>query len=1078
MPRRTDLDKVMVVGAGPIVIGQACEFDYSGTQAVRALREEGIRVVLVNSNPATIMTDPELADATYIEPLSVEILERIIQRERPDALLPTMGGQTALNLAMKLSESGVLDRYSVEVLGANPVAINRAESRKEFQNAMAEVGLDVARGLEVSTLEEAKEFVKEIGLPAVVRPSFTLGGEGGGVARTPEAFDKLVVEGIEKSMVGRVLVEESLHGWKEYELEVMRDRADNCVIICSIENVDPMGVHTGDSLTVAPALTLTDREYQRMRDAALRCMSAIGVETGGSNVQFAVDPKTGRMIIIEMNPRVSRSSALASKATGFPIARVATKLAIGYTLDEIENTITRQTLAAFEPALDYMVVKAPRFNFDKFPEADDTLTTRMKSVGEAMSIGGSFKEALQKALRSLEDGRDGFVRGKGDAALDEIDWKEQLKRPTPSRYRDIAFAFESGASVDEVFELTAVDPWFLNEMKDLVEGALALEGKSLEDLEAAQLTELKASGYSDAQLAMRLGCSEADVRNARVEKDVLPSYKTVDTCAAEFEAFTPYHYSTYDGAEDEVRPGRRKRVVILGAGPNRIGQGIEFDYCCVRACMALRENGYEVIMLNCNPETVSTDYDTADVLYFEPLTLEDVHSVCSRENPIGVIVQLGGQTPLKLASDLEKLGIPILGTSVKNIHLAEDRKAFQDTLQELGVKMPEATVAESLDEACEKAAEIGYPVLVRPSFVLGGRGMAVTYDEDQLRSFLKREAMYGPGNPLEIIRFLEDAFEYDVDAVCDGERTIIAGVMQHIEEAGIHSGDSACSIPPYHAGPGLMLHLKDITERLAEKFEVRGLMNIQLAVMDGEVYVLEVNPRASRTVPFVSKATGVSWVKIATLTMVGQKLANQGVTFSPPVRRVAVKEAVFPFDRFPEVDPALGPEMRSTGEVMGIDWDFGAAFAKSQLASGNALPLPPGKVFVSVHDRDQKTAAAVARRLHTLGFEIIATPGTARAIEQRGTPVETVKKLQEGSPNILDVLRDRRGEVKLMINTVLGRESAIDDAHIRQAAIRHKLPYITTLSAASSAVTGIEALINDKLDVYCLQEYLPGHRRI
>ncbi len=1069
MPRRTDIHRVLVLGAGPIVIGQGCEFDYSGTQALRALREEGLEVVLVNSNPATIMTDPEFADRTYIEPLEPGTLEKIIEKERPDALLPTLGGQTALNLAVALHERGTLERYGIETLGAPVEVIHRAESRDLFQSAMVEVGLDVPRGREVGSLAEAEAWLGEVGLPAVVRPSFTLGGEGGGIAHDLEAFRRLVGEGLDKSRSVKVLVEECLIGWKEFELEVMRDRVDNAVIVCSIENVCPMGVHTGDSLTVAPALTLTDREYQRMRDGAIRCLRAIGVETGGSNVQFAIDPASGRMVIIEMNPRVSRSSALASKATGFPIARVATKLALGYTLDEIDNAITRRTVAAFEPALDYVVVKVPRFDFDKFPESDRTLGTRMKSVGEAMAIGGSFREALQKALRSLEDGFSGFV---GAAAPQEGaagDWEERLSRPLPSRYRDLAVALEAGVSVEEAARWTGIDPWFLREMAGLVETARGLARRELEGLDERELRHLKREGFSDIQLAFRLGATEAQVRDHRRALGVRPRFKVVDTCAAEFEAFTPYYYSTYWGEESEVQPGRRSRVLILGAGPNRIGQGIEFDYCCVRACMALREVGYEVIMLNCNPETVSTDYDTADALYFEPLTLEDVWEVWSKERPFGTIVQLGGQTPLKLAADLQALGASILGTSVEDIHLAEDRRAFQDVLASLGVRMPRAAAAESFEEACDRAREIGYPVLVRPSFVLGGRGMTVAYDEELLRTFLQGEIPYGPGMPLEIVSFLEDAFEYDVDAVCDGERTVIAGVLQHIEEAGVHSGDSACTIPPYHAPPDLMLHVRDITEQLARRFRVRGLMNLQLAVKHNEVYVLEINPRASRTVPFVSKATGVPWIKVAARAMVGETLDKMGVR-SAPVRRVAVKEAVFPFDRFPESDPALGPEMRSTGEVMGIDWGFGQAFAKCQLAVGFGLPEPPGLVFVSVHDRDKEIACRVARRLHTLGFAICATEGTALALERFGVPVEPVRKVWEGSPNVMDLLTREERPVVLMINTPLGKDSQIDDARLRHMAIRHRVPYMTTLSAASAAVDGIEALMARELDVHPLQE--------
>ncbi|MGE0430753.1 MAG: carbamoyl-phosphate synthase large subunit [Planctomycetota bacterium] len=1071
MPRRNDIKRILVLGAGPIIIGQACEFDYSGTQAIKALREEGYEVVLVNSNPATIMTDPEYSDATYIEPLVPDAVEDIIRKERPDALLPTLGGQTALNVAVALHERGVLERYGVEVLGASIDSIRKAESRDLFQKTMREAGLECARGGEVSTIKGARALLAETGLPAIIRPSFTLGGLGGGVAYTDDEFDRLVQEGLDASPNHTVLIEESLLGWKEFEMEVMRDRADNGVIICSIENIDPMGVHTGDSLTVAPALTLSDKELQRMRDASLRCLSAIGVETGGSNVQFAINPADGRMIVIEMNPRVSRSSALASKATGFPIARVAARLAVGYTLDEIENAITRQTMAAFEPSIDYVVVKAPRFAFDKFPESDDTLTTRMKSVGEAMSIGGTFREALQKALRSLEDNFQGFVHTQKDWLPAGTDWRARFAKPKPTRYRDIASAMQHGVSNDDLHEWTKVDPWFLREMRALIDDAAAMKGKPLETLTTAELRHLKAEGFSDEQIAGLCGGeTTADaVRKQRIRLDVRPSYRTVDTCAAEFAAFTPYLYSTYTGEESETAPGRRQRVVILGAGPNRIGQGIEFDYCCVRACDALREQGFETVMVNCNPETVSTDFDTADVHYFEPLTLEDVLGICDVEQPLGVVVQLGGQTPLKLARALENAGVRVLGTTAADIHRAEDRRAFHDALNSLGVLQPRGTTAESVDEACIKAGEIGYPVLIRPSFVLGGRGMTIAYDEKFLRPFLQREILFGPGNPLEIVEYLEDAFEYDVDAVSDGERTVIAGVMQHIEEAGVHSGDSACCIPPFHAPPALMLHVHDIVETLAKHFCVRGLINIQLAVKADKVYVLEVNPRASRTLPFVSKATGVPWIRIGTKVMAGAKLKDLGARPTMPPGRVAVKEAVFPFDRFPEADPILGPEMRSTGEVMGIDLDFGRAFAKAQMAAGNRLPRDGGLVFISVHERDKPTACRIARRLHTLGYRICATAGTAAAISKFGVPVEIVRKIHEGTPTVLDLLARDEDRVVLMINTPLGKASAIDDKRIRRVAIRHGVPYTTTLSAATAAVSAIEALQAGPLEPLSLQ---------
>jgi carbamoyl-phosphate synthase large subunit len=1067
MPRRDDLKKILLIGSGPIIISQACEFDYSGAQACKSLREEGYEVVLVNSNPATIMTDPTMADRTYLEPLTPEILELIIEKERPDALLPTLGGQTGLNLAMAISERGVLEKYGVQMIGADRETIHKAEDREAFKQAMQKIGLGLPRSGTAHTLAEAEKIVAEIGFPIIIRPAFTLGGTGGGIAYNIREFTAIAASGLEASAVTEILVEESIIGWKEFELEVMRDRRDNVVIICSIENIDAMGVHTGDSVTVAPAQTLTDKEYQEMRNAAIACIREIGVETGGSNVQFALNPADGRLVIIEMNPRVSRSSALASKATGFPIAKIAAKLAVGYTLDEIPNDITRETPASFEPVIDYCVVKIPRFAFEKFPESSQTLGISMKSVGEAMSIGRTFQEALGKGIRSLETGRHGLgeIR-KGDDIPHVEELEKRLRQPYPDRLFDIAAALRQGLSVERVAELTGVDPWFLAHMDRVVsmEKHLSDEGTHLspEGLKAAKL-----AGFSDRSVASLTGKSEEEVRGERLAAGLKPSYKLVDTCAAEFEAVTPYYYSTYD-PEDEVRTGEKEKIMILGGGPNRIGQGIEFDYCCVHASFALRELGYETIMVNSNPETVSTDYDISDRLYFEPLTLEDVLAIIDKEKPRGVIVQFGGQTPLKLAVPLARLGVPIIGTSPDSIDLAEDRKRFGALLEELGIPTPANGTALSLDEAKEVAEEIGYPVLVRPSYVLGGRAMAIVYDRSSLAQFASEAFLASEEHPILIDKFLEDAVEVDVDALADGEQVVVAGIMEHIEEAGIHSGDSACVLPPYTLNEGILEHIRVYTKRLAVALNVRGLMNIQYAVKDGRVYVLEVNPRASRTVPFVSKATGLPLAKIAAKVMAGKTLASLGVTREPGVSHFSVKEAVFPFNRFPGVDPVLGPEMKSTGEVMGIDTSFGMAYIKSQFGAGQNMPTS-GTIFISVLDRYKERIVPIARRLVALGFSLVATAGTARVIEDAGVAVNTVLKVHEGRPNIVDLIKNR--QVQLVINTPRGRRSRDDQVAIRREALMHQIPTVTTVPGASAVVTGLESLLKGKLRVLPLQEY-------
>ncbi|MBV8606336.1 MAG: carbamoyl-phosphate synthase large subunit [Singulisphaera sp.] len=1074
MPKRTDIHKILIIGAGPIVIGQACEFDYSGTQACKALREEGYEVVLVNSNPATIMTDPEMADRTYIEPITPEIVEQILAVERPDAVLPTLGGQTGLNVGLALHESGALARHGCQLIGATAEAIRKAEDRELFKRCMEEIGLESARSGLAHNLDEARRVRDEVGLPCVLRPSFTLGGSGGGIAYNREEFDRMVAYGLELSPAHSVLVEESVIGWKEFEMEVMRDVADNAVIVCSIENFDPMGVHTGDSVTVAPAQTLTDKEYQRMRDASLAILRKIGVETGGSNVQFAIDPRTGRMIVIEMNPRVSRSSALASKATGFPIAKIAAKLAVGYRLDEIRNDITRETPACFEPTIDYVVTKVPRWAFEKFPEADAVLTTQMKSVGEVMAIGRTFRESFQKALRGLEVGRFGLGCDTKDLwgaeaqpTIDEI--KAKLATPNTERVWYIRYALKAGLSIEQIHGLTGIDPWFLANLRELValEDRLRRAG-GLEQVDHALLREAKRNGFSDRQLAHLWHVDEGEVRRDRRRRGIHAVFKLVDTCAAEFEAVTPYYYSSFED-EDEARVGDRPRVVILGGGPNRIGQGIEFDYCCCQAAFALRADGFEVVMVNSNPETVSTDYDTSDRLFFEPLTVEDVLNVCERVRPLGVIVQFGGQTPLNLARELEAAGVPIIGTSPESIELAEDRERFRLVIEHLGLRQTPSGTATDSDQARRIAERIGYPVVVRPSFVLGGRAMEIVYDEPSLVRYMAEAVEASPEHPVLIDKFLEEASEVDVDAVCDGPRTIVGGVMEHIEEAGIHSGDSACAIPPFSLAPEVVAALKQQTYALAEALHVRGLMNIQFAVKGGEIYVLEVNPRASRTVPFVSKATGLNLAQAAARIMVGKSLEEQGITTEPVPTYVSVKEAVFPFAKFPGVDIVLGPEMRSTGEVMGIDTDFAAAFAKSQMGAYIRLPLA-GTIFVSVAARDRKMIVGIARDLTAMGYDLICTGGTARALLAEGIEVAVMRKIHEGRPNILDHLAN--GAIALIINTPSGKGARTDEGRIRAAAVSHGVPCITTVAGAKAAVAALERLRAGKLDVYALQDLL------
>ena len=1070
MPRRDDIHKILIIGSGPIVIGQACEFDYSGAQACKVLREDGYEVVLVNSNPATIMTDPEFADRTYVEPITVEFVEKVIAAERPDALLPTLGGQTGLNCAMALAAAGVLERYGVELIGATREVIAKGEDRKLFREAMQRIGLDTPSSAYAYAIADAEEFVAQVGWPVVIRPSFTLGGAGGGIAYNIDELREIAASGIALSPVSEVLVEESVIGWKEFEMEVMRDANDNAVIVCSIENFDAMGVHTGDSITVAPAQTLTDREYQLLRDASLAIMREIGVTTGGSNVQFAVNPADGRLVVIEMNPRVSRSSALASKATGFPIAKIAAKLAVGYTLDEIPNDITRVTPACFEPSIDYTVVKVPRWAFEKFPGTDTTLTTRMKSVGEVMAMGRTFAEAFGKAMRSLENGRAG-LGSDGKDVFDEDHFDRYLAVPNEHRPFYIAEALRRGRDVAALAEMTGVDPWFIEQVRRMVEVEAGLRGREIGGVPAADLREAKQHGLSDIQIAYLTGTVEGDVRARRLDLGVTATFKAVDTCAAEFAASTPYYYKTYEEENEAVRSDRPK-AMILGAGPNRIGQGIEFDYCCVHAAYALSDAGFETIMVNCNPETVSTDYDTSDKLYFEPLTFEDVMDIVELERPDGVLVTFGGQTPLKLAHALESAGVPILGTPPEAIDLAEDRRRFAEVLDRLGIAYPAAGTATTLDEAVDVAARIGYPLLVRPSYVLGGSGMVIAYNQEYLLRYVQKATEVSPDHPVLLDRFLEGAIEVDVDAVCDGETVYIGGVMEHIEEAGIHSGDSACCIPSFSLGEDTTERIKAHARALALALGVRGLMNVQFAVKDEAVYVLEVNPRASRTVPFVSKATGVPLAKVAARVMAGEKLDTMGL---PPedreLGRYHVKEAVMPFGRFPGTDSVLGPEMKSTGEVMGVAYDFPSAYAKSQLAIDYSLPTE-GTAFVSVCDRDKRSIVPVARHLQSLGFRILSTRGTARLLRAAGVPVEEVRKVHEGRPNIVDAIVN--GDVHLVINTPFGRETRSDGYHIRTAAVQHGVSNITTLAAAQASVQAIEAIKRGDLGVIALQDFGGG----
>ena len=1076
VPRREDIKKILLIGSGPIVIGQACEFDYSGTQACKALREEGYEVVLVNSNPATIMTDPGSADATYIEPLTWQMVEKVIEAERPDALLPTLGGQTGLNTAMDLEANGVLEKYGVEMIGARADVIAKAEERDKFKTAMEKIGLDVCRGRTVRTLEAAREALQEVGLPAVVRPSFTMGGSGSAIAYNKDDFDSLVQNGLDQSPITEVLVEESIIGWKEYEMEVMRDRDDNVVIICSIENFDAMGVHTGDSITVAPAQTLTDKEYQRMRDASLAVIREIGVETGGSNIQFAIEPNTGRMIVIEMNPRVSRSSALASKATGFPIAKIAAKLAVGYRLWELPNDITQKTKACFEPTIDYVVTKMPRFAFEKFPEADATLTTQMKSVGETMAIGRTFRESFQKALRGLEVGAFGLGSDNRDAwgtdsQPDEDEIRAKLSTPGAERVFHIRYALKSGMSIDEVFRLTNIDRWFLDHIAQIVEqeNRLAAIG-SLEQLSRDDLWEAKRDGFSDRQIARITGTTETQVRARRLELGIRPVFKSVDTCAAEFEAYTPYYYSTYEIEDELPAKGEKKRVVILGGGPNRIGQGIEFDYCCCHASFALREIGIESVMVNSNPETVSTDYDTSDILFFEPLTIEDVLNICDAIQPDGVIVQFGGQTPLNLARGLVDAGVPIIGTRVDTIEAAEDRELFQQLINELGLRQPPSGIARNMDEARREAKAIGFPALVRPSFVLGGRAMEICYDQSQFERYVAEAFVVADGQPVLIDRFLEDATEVDVDAISDSSDCVIMGIMEHIEEAGVHSGDSACAIPPFSLTQPILNEIRESTRKLAARLRVVGLMNIQYAIKveEGkpELYILEVNPRASRTVPFVAKATGVPVANLATQVMAGKTLKQLSITEEPIPRHVSIKESVFPFRKFAGVDIVLGPEMRSTGEVMGISDKFSLAFAKSQLAAGSVLP-DSGKIFISLSSRHKDAVVDLGASLIDLGFELLATAGTAERLSAAGVSVTPVKKIAEGHPNLVDLLKN--GDVQLILNTPSGKGARTDEGKIRASAVQYGVPCITTVAAAEAAVRAMRATRDGSMNVMSLQ---------
>ena len=1072
MPKRTDIESIMIVGSGPIVIGQACEFDYSGTQACKALREEGYRVILVNSNPATIMTDPEFSDATYIEPLVPEVLEKIIAKERPSALLPTLGGQTGLNLSLELAKRGILEQYGVELIGAKREAIEKGEDRELFKNAMIKIGLDVARSHRVNSLEKAREAAYDLGLfPLIIRPSFTLGGAGGGIAYNKEEYESMIQRGLDISPVHEVLVEECLVGWKEYEMEVMRDCKDQCVVICSIENFDPMGVHTGDSITVAPAMTLTDKEYQMMRDASFACIREVGVETGGSNIQFAVNPKNGRMVVIEMNPRVSRSSALASKATGFPIAKIAAKLAVGYSLDELKNDITRETPTCFEPTIDYVVTKVPRFTFEKFPGADPILTSSMKSVGEAMAIGRTFKESLQKALRSLETRAWGFGAGGafGDREPRELsEIKSKLSTPRAERIFYIRYGFLAGMTVDEIHQITAIDPWFLHQLKELVDIENQLCTHTINSLDAPILKSAKEAGFTDTQIAHLVGSRRQKIRKLRESHGIFTTFRLVDTCAAEFEAYTPYYYSSY-GDENEIQPSTKKKIMILGGGPNRIGQGIEFDYCCVHASFALREMGYESIMVNSNPETVSTDYDTSDKLFFEPLTLEDVLEIYSQEKCDGVIVQFGGQTPLNLASELSEYGINIIGTSHESIEKAEDREFFKNVLEKIGLKQPVNRTARSPEEAYEMAGAIGFPILLRPSFVLGGRGMFIVYDMDELKRVVREAFDVAPGKPVLLDKFLEDAIELDVDCISDGETVVIGGMLEHIEFAGVHSGDAAMVLPPHTLGKAMLDKVREATYALAKELNIIGLMNIQYAIKDGELYILEANPRASRTIPFVSKAIGVPLAKLAAKVMVGKTLKELGFTKEVIPSYFSVKESVFPFVRFPNSPITLSPEMRSTGEVMGQAFDIGMAFAKSQMAAQPAIPLA-GNVFISVKDADKAAACRLARSFDELGFTLCATEGTAMAIQEAGIPVNRVFKLSEGGrPNIVDIIKN--GQVQLIVNCPKGMIPRKDDDAIRREAVNRSICIMTTLTSAFAAVDGIRAMRTKPIEVTTIQEY-------
>ncbi len=1069
MPKRTDIHKILIIGSGPIIISQACEFDYSGTQACKALREEGFRVVLVNSNPATIMTDPEMADATYIEPITAEVLEKIIEKERPDALLPTLGGQTGLNIAVKLYEKGILDKYNIKMIGANYDAIKKAEDREYFKKSMQKIGLDLPKSMLAHNMEQAKAAMGKIGLPSIIRPSFTLGGTGGGIVHTKEEFEKIANLGLTNSMISEILVEESVEGWKEYELEVMRDVKDNVVIICSIENFDPMGIHTGDSITVAPAQTLTDDEYQKMRNAAIAIIREIGVETGGSNIQFAVDPKDGRMVVIEMNPRVSRSSALASKATGFPIAKFAAKLAIGYTLDEIRNDITKETPASFEPTIDYCVVKIPRFTFEKFPEAEDILGVSMKSVGETMAIGRTFKEALQKGLRGLEIGHTGLDNKKNYKDIPNKKLMLRLKKPNASRIFYIKYALQKQMTVREISKITGIDPWFISNMKEIVDLEKEISRKR-KSLPSELLKKAKQFGFSDRQLAILTGSNELSVRKRRKKCGIEATFKLVDTCAAEFEAYTPYYYSTYE-QEDETRKSRAgtKKIMILGGGPNRIGQGIEFDYCCCHASFALKELGYETIMVNSNPETVSTDYDTSDKLYFEPLTFEDIMNIVDKEKPDGVIVQFGGQTPLNLAKQLEDAGVPIIGTSVESIDKAEDRDKFAKVIKKLKINQPPNGSAVKKSEVKAIAKRIGYPILVRPSYVLGGRAMRIVYDEKSLLEFVEEAKDVSMNRPILIDKFLEDALEVDVDAISDGTMTVIGGIMEHIEEAGVHSGDSACVLPPHTLSKQIIETIKKNTYLISKELQVKGLINIQYAIKGDVVYILEVNPRASRTVPFVSKATGVPLAKIAAKVMAGKKLKEIGFTREKEIHHVAVKESVLPFSRFSGVDILLGPEMKSTGEVMGIDKSFGMAFYKSQVAANTALPVK-GKVFISVKNNDKRNIVFIAKKLSDMGFDIMATEGTAKVLNSNNIKVKIMGKIGDGRTEILNMIK--QGGVHLIINTPSGERGQSDMKHIRSTAVMSGIPCITTIQGAQAAVNGIEAVMKNDFIVKAIQEYI------